>query len=63
MKGDRVPHSERCRAMASHSGRRCPNRHTDGVVCVRHKRAGAIIPDDWTQPDNLPVFTLPLTRR
>ena len=55
-KGAGVRHWERCRAMAYSSGNRCPFRITEGVLCGKHNKFGAVIPDDWTQPDNLPVW-------
>ena len=42
--------------MTMRTGDRCPFRKTSGDLCARHERFGAIIPDLWTSPDNLPVW-------
>lgn len=42
--------------MTMTDGSRCCYRARDGVLCQRHLLSGAVIPDDWTSPDNLPVF-------
>ncbi len=55
-RGEKLTDLERCRAIGARSGRRCPFRKTQGELCDKHVVAGAIVPDDWTQPDNLPVF-------
>jgi len=52
------PDAERCMAFTAsrnRAGERCPNRRTEGVLCTAHARWGAVAPDHWTQPDNLPV--------
>lgn len=54
-KRDGVPDDERCRAM-SRSGGRCIFRTVHGPLCAVHAREGSIQPDEWTQPDNIPVF-------
>lgn len=54
-KGEGVPPEERCLAMASQTGERCPYRRTSEKLCARHVLAGAVVPDEWT-PSGLPVF-------
>jgi hypothetical protein len=54
--GTNVPNAERCRAMTIRSGDRCPNRAKHGEFCKRHAEHGAVVPDGWTSPDNLPVW-------
>jgi hypothetical protein len=54
-RGAGVPIDERCNAM-SKTGQRCIFRKVNGDLCAVHERAGSIQPDEWTQPDNLPVF-------
>jgi hypothetical protein len=54
-----VPHAERCRSMVmsrTRPGERCTNRAALDGLCRFHIRKGAVTPDDWTQPDNLPIF-------
>lgn len=62
-RGDKIPDPDRCRAMVAmgpHPGGRCCKRAIDpGLqLCRQHSEGGAVIPDLWTQPDNLPVFNL-----
>jgi len=54
-RGAGVPNSERCNAM-SKTGQRCIFRKVTDTLCALHERTGSIQPDEWTEPDNLPVF-------
>lgn len=50
---------ERCKAMVTRRDKtsgRCQRNAKDEGLCWTHLRSGAVIPDEWTEPDNLPVF-------
>lgn len=55
-----APDSERCVAMLARGdrgGTRCTRSGSGSPqLCEQHRESGAVIPDDWTSPDNLPVW-------
>jgi hypothetical protein len=55
--------AQRCRAMSNKSGGgRCGSAAVAEGLCPGHLRHGSVQPDEWTQPDNLPVFHRPPPR-
>lgn len=52
--------AERCVAMLARGdrgGARCARRGEGSPqLCRQHREGGAVIPDEWTAPDNLPVW-------
>lgn len=55
-RGQGLADAERCLAMGMRSGTRCIFRRVNQKLCQKHIDSGSVIPDGWTQPDNIPIF-------